>query len=99
MMERAIEFLFKYRPLVFEQGDFTFGALAVLDDPEAIFQEGRLFCDVGEHALGLPHLERAQARGNHSNPGYPSRLVMLGNPPNHPAPPRRARGGVTASPS
>ena len=26
MMDRIFEFLFKYRPLVFEQGDFTFAA-------------------------------------------------------------------------
>jgi serine/threonine protein kinase/tetratricopeptide (TPR) repeat protein len=37
--------------------------LKIFDDPEAIFQEGLLFCDVGEHARGLEYLQRAVARG------------------------------------
>jgi hypothetical protein len=37
--------------------------LNILEDPEAIFQEGWMLCDVGEHARGLPHLQRAVARG------------------------------------
>jgi serine/threonine protein kinase len=39
------------------------GALKIMDDPEAIFQEGWLLCDVGEHERGLPHLRRAVAKG------------------------------------
>ena len=37
--------------------------LKVRDDPEAIFQEGRFLCDVGEHRQGLDHLRRAVAKG------------------------------------
>jgi serine/threonine protein kinase len=39
------------------------GVLKIQDDPEAIFQEGWMSCDVGEHARGLPELERAVAKG------------------------------------
>ena len=39
------------------------GALKIQDDPEAIFQEGWMSCDVGEHARGLADLERAVAKG------------------------------------
>jgi serine/threonine protein kinase/tetratricopeptide (TPR) repeat protein len=45
------------------RGPGTPGRLKIEDDPEAIFQEGWFFCDVGEHARGLPLLERAVARG------------------------------------
>ena len=38
-------------------------SLKIQDDPEAIFQEGWLLCDVGEHARGLPYLQRAVAKG------------------------------------
>ena len=41
----------------------VFAPLKIFDDPEAIFQEGWMFCDVGEHARGLDYLERAVARG------------------------------------
>jgi hypothetical protein len=34
-----------------------------MDDPEAIFQEGWLLCDVGEQERGLGQLRRAVARG------------------------------------
>jgi serine/threonine protein kinase/tetratricopeptide (TPR) repeat protein len=37
--------------------------LKIQDDPEAMFQEGWLLCDVGEHELGLGHLQRAVAKG------------------------------------
>ncbi|HEX5216402.1 MAG TPA: protein kinase [Vicinamibacterales bacterium] len=37
--------------------------LAIFDDPEAIFQEGWLLCDVGAHEKGLPFLERGVERG------------------------------------
>ncbi len=39
------------------------GDLKIMDDPEAIFQEGWLLCDVGEHERGLGHLRRAVAKG------------------------------------
>jgi tetratricopeptide (TPR) repeat protein len=41
----------------------TFGALTIFDDPEAIFQEGWLLCDVGEHEQGLRQLRQAVAKG------------------------------------
>jgi TolB-like protein len=37
--------------------------LKIFDDPEAIFQEGWIFCDVGEHLRGRDYLQRAVARG------------------------------------
>jgi len=37
--------------------------LKIFDDPEAIFQEGWMLCDVGEHLRGLDYLQRAVARG------------------------------------
>jgi serine/threonine protein kinase/tetratricopeptide (TPR) repeat protein len=45
------------------EGISTLGALKIRDDPEAIFQEGWLLCDVGEHELGLGYLQRAVAKG------------------------------------
>jgi len=39
------------------------GVLKIQDDPEAIFQEGWMLCDVGEHGRGLADLERAVAGG------------------------------------
>jgi serine/threonine protein kinase/tetratricopeptide (TPR) repeat protein len=35
----------------------------IMSDPEAMFQIGTLFCDVGEFASGLPYIERAIAKG------------------------------------
>jgi hypothetical protein len=40
-----------------------FTALKIQDDPEAIFQEGWMLCDVGEHERGLGYLQRAVAKG------------------------------------
>jgi eukaryotic-like serine/threonine-protein kinase len=37
--------------------------LKISGDPEAIFQEGWMLCDVGEHGAGLPYLQRAVANG------------------------------------
>jgi TolB-like protein len=37
--------------------------LKVMDDPEAIFEQGWLACDIGQHAEGLVHLRRAVAQG------------------------------------
>jgi len=42
----------------------TLSALKIQDDPEAIFQEGWLLCDVGEHEHGLAHLRRAVDKGD-----------------------------------
>ena len=39
------------------------GVLKIQDDPEAIFQEGWMSCDVGQHARGLADLERAVGKG------------------------------------
>ena len=39
------------------------GPLKIHDDPEAIFQEGWLLCDVGQHLTGLGYLQRAVAKG------------------------------------
>ena len=40
-----------------------FGALKIHEDPEAIFQQGWLLCDVGEYEAGLADLSRAVAKG------------------------------------
>jgi TolB-like protein len=40
----------------------------IQDDPEAIFQEGWMRCDVGRHAEGLPYLQRAVAKGYFVSP-------------------------------
>jgi TolB-like protein len=41
----------------------AFRVLKIQDDPEAIFQEGWLLCDLGEHARGLGFLQRGVAKG------------------------------------
>jgi hypothetical protein len=41
----------------------TMAPMRIFHDPEAIFQEGWLFCDVGEHQRGLEYLQRAVASG------------------------------------
>ena len=35
----------------------------IFDDPEIVFQQGFFFCDLGEHARGLPYLQETIARG------------------------------------
>ncbi len=37
--------------------------LKIQEDPEALFQEGWLFCDVGEHRIGIDYLKRGVAKG------------------------------------
>jgi len=37
--------------------------LKIMQDPEAIFQDGWLLCDVGDHARGLDRLREAVAAG------------------------------------
>jgi tetratricopeptide (TPR) repeat protein len=41
----------------------SLGAVAILEDPEAIFQEGFLFCDAGDKDRGLDTVRRAVRRG------------------------------------
>ncbi len=41
----------------------AFNNVKIMDDPEAIFQEGWLLCDAGEHERGLEYLQRAVAKG------------------------------------
>jgi TolB-like protein/tetratricopeptide (TPR) repeat protein len=41
----------------------AFGPLKIFDDPEAIFQEGWMLCDAGDHLSGLEYLQRAVDRG------------------------------------
>jgi hypothetical protein len=41
----------------------AFDELKIRDDPEAIFQEGRFLCDVGETRHGLEYLGRAVSKG------------------------------------
>jgi tetratricopeptide (TPR) repeat protein len=43
-------------------------SLAIFQDPEAVFQEGWLLCDAGEHERGLTFLERAVSRGYFASP-------------------------------
>jgi len=60
-----------------------FEALKIMDDPEAIFQEGWMYCDVGEHERGLDHLGRAVAKGYFVAPtlsGRPQFDALRGNP-------------------
>jgi hypothetical protein len=42
--------------------------LAIFEDPEAIFQEGWLLCDVGAHDKGMSFLERGVERGYLASP-------------------------------
>jgi hypothetical protein len=39
------------------------GALKIWADPEAIFGEGWMLCDVGEYEAGLDYLQRSVAKG------------------------------------
>jgi serine/threonine protein kinase/tetratricopeptide (TPR) repeat protein len=40
-----------------------FAPLKIMEDPEAVFQEGWMLCDVGEHDRGVVHLQRAVTKG------------------------------------
>jgi TolB-like protein len=46
----------------------TFSELKIMEDPEAIFQEGWLLCDAGEEERGLGYLQRAVAKGYSAAP-------------------------------
>ena len=57
--------------------------LKIMDDPEAIFQEGWLLCDAGEHAKGLPRLQQAVAKGYFAAPtlaGHSQFDALRGDP-------------------
>jgi tetratricopeptide (TPR) repeat protein len=49
-------------------GIATFRTLKIQDDPEAIFQEGWMLCDIGEYEAGLGRLRRAVAKGYFAAP-------------------------------
>ena len=64
-------------------GDERLDALKIRDDPEAIFQEGWLFCDVGEYERGMDFMRRAVARGYFVSPmlaGRPQFAALRGEP-------------------
>jgi TolB-like protein len=42
---------------------YSFNTLRIRDDPEAIFQEGWMMCDLGEYESGLGHLQRGVDKG------------------------------------
>ena len=71
------------RPADMLVGISALSALKIQDDPEAIFQEGWLLCDVGEHERGLDHLQRAVAKGYFVAPtlaGRPQFDALRGDP-------------------
>jgi hypothetical protein len=51
------------RPADMQVGITALNMLKIQDDPEAIFQEGWLLCDAGEHEQGLAYLRLAVGRG------------------------------------
>jgi hypothetical protein len=51
----------------------TLDTFKIQEDPEAIFQEGWLLCDVGEYGLGLSCLERAVRKGYFVSPTLSAR--------------------------
>ena len=51
------------RPADMLTGIAALNALKIQDDPEAIFQEGWLLCDAGEHATGLDQIRQAVGKG------------------------------------
>jgi eukaryotic-like serine/threonine-protein kinase len=51
------------RPADMALGMEALGPLKIQNDPEAMFQEGWLLCDVGEHTRALDHLRRAVDSG------------------------------------
>jgi TolB-like protein len=61
------------RPADMEIPMSAFSALKIQSDPEAIFQEGWLLCDVGEHEAGLGRLQRAVAKGYFVSPTLEAR--------------------------
>ncbi|HJR61092.1 MAG TPA: protein kinase [Vicinamibacterales bacterium] len=51
----------------------AFDTLKIHDDPEAVFQQGWLLCDVGEHQRGFEYLRRAVTRGYFAGPTLSNR--------------------------
>jgi eukaryotic-like serine/threonine-protein kinase len=51
----------------------VFRPLKIHDDPEAIFQEGWLLCDVGQHDRGIPYLRRAVDKAYFAAPALAGR--------------------------
>jgi serine/threonine protein kinase/tetratricopeptide (TPR) repeat protein len=51
------------RPDQMEMTIANMSHLKIFDDPEAIFQEGWMFCDAGDHTRGLGMLQRGVAAG------------------------------------
>jgi non-specific serine/threonine protein kinase len=51
------------RPADLLGGVSALSGLKIMDDPEAIFQQGWLLCDLGEHESGLRELRRAVVKG------------------------------------
>ena len=45
-----------------------FHTMKIREDPEAIFQEGWMLCDIGEHDIGFSRLQRAVAKGYYVSP-------------------------------
>jgi tetratricopeptide (TPR) repeat protein len=60
--EFLLAWLEKRTPDMLSRGTMWDG-LTIREDPEAIFQEGRFFCDVGEYRLGLDLIRRAVTKG------------------------------------
>jgi hypothetical protein len=46
----------------------TLSELKIMNDPEALFQIGILFCDVGEFEAGMQYVRRAIERGYYVAP-------------------------------
>jgi serine/threonine protein kinase/tetratricopeptide (TPR) repeat protein len=71
------------RPDVMQAVRATLGELKIMEDPEAIFQEAWLLCDVGQHQRALPMLQRAVAKGYYVAPtlaGRPQFDALRGEP-------------------
>jgi eukaryotic-like serine/threonine-protein kinase len=51
------------RPADMRTNIAAIAGLKIMNDPEAMFQEGWLLCDAGEHAEGLKYLRRAIDKG------------------------------------
>ena len=47
--------------------------MKIQHDPEAIFQNGTLLCDIGEHQEGLDYLRRAVGKGYFVSPTLSAR--------------------------
>ncbi|HZB25563.1 MAG TPA: hypothetical protein VE379_05500, partial [Vicinamibacterales bacterium] len=66
IFESWIEYLMAWldrRGATMLQALSSFGGLKIHDDPEAIFQQGWLLCDVGEYEAGLGYLSAAVSKG------------------------------------